>query len=39
MFLFNIIVSAIYILFMKIQLNLFQDALVNYSCRSNMKQF
>ena len=29
LFLFNIIVPSIYILFMKVQLNLFQDALIN----------
>ena len=38
-FLFNIIVSGIYILFMKIQLNPFQDTLINYSCRSIMNKF
>ena len=38
-FLFNIIVSGIYILFMKIQLNPFQDTLINYSCRSSMNKF
>ena len=38
-FLFNIIVSSIYSLFMKIQLNPFQDTLINYSRRSIMNQF
>jgi hypothetical protein len=38
-FLFNIIVSGIYIIFMKIQLNPFQDILINYSCKSSMNKF
>ena len=36
---FNIIVSDIYICFMKIRLNPFQDALINYSCRYSMSKF
>ena len=35
----NIIVSGTYIIFMKIQLNPFQDTLINYSCRSSMNKF
>ena len=38
-FLFNTTVSGIYIIFMKIQLNPFQDTLINYSCRSSMNKF
>ena len=35
-FLFNIIVSGIYIIFIKIQLNPFQDTLINYTVGGKM---